>query len=136
MKTVLVIEDNLDLASILRRRFTDGGFKVDVLNDGFALLARLGNKTIPGPDVVILDIRLPGRSGHELLDRVKTVWAKTKVFVFSAHAEYRIMVRRDMVEGFFLKTDGVENLVDTVSRSVTSVSDTTGTESGKDAKSG
>lgn len=136
MKTVLVVEDNANISLILQRRFTEAGFKVETLNDGFALLTRLGDRTRPGPDAAILDIRLPGRSGHELLDRVKMVWPEAKVFIFSAYAEYRVMVRRDMVEGFFLKTDGVENLVSAVHRSVTPNPDSTGEESGKITGSG
>ena len=128
MKTVLVVEDNTNLASILRRRFTDDGFDVSVLNDGYALLTRLGDKINPAPDAVILDVRLPGRSGHELLDRIKTVWTKAKVFIFSAHAEYRVMMRRELVEGFFLKTDGIENLLEAVDRSITQNREGSGTE--------
>jgi CheY-like chemotaxis protein len=63
----LVIEDNPDIAEVFRVAFQRSHFEVEVLRDGNEALRRLG-ETIP--QVIILDLHLPGTSGIEVLDRI------------------------------------------------------------------
>lgn len=60
MKRVLVIEDNHDLAYGLRNNLEIEGYQVEVADDGPKGLMRA---RIGGPDLIILDLMLPGMDG-------------------------------------------------------------------------
>lgn len=65
---VLVIDDEEDVRSLLRRHLTDLGYTVRTAADGAEGL-RLA--TMQPPDLVILDILLPGLDGHEVFHRLR-----------------------------------------------------------------
>lgn len=63
MKTILVVEDEMKIARLVRDYLEDAGFDVIVVGDGEAALASArGSK----PDLVVLDLRLPGRDGLDV----------------------------------------------------------------------
>ena len=62
--SILVVDDEEQLSGTVRDFFTEQGYRVDTaMNAGDALMLL----TLHRPDAVILDIRLPDRSGAELL---------------------------------------------------------------------
>jgi len=65
---VLLIEDDVDLAATVAEYLAARGWQVDHAYDGPAGL-RLGGAT--APDVIILDIGLPGLSGYEVCERLR-----------------------------------------------------------------
>ncbi len=65
---VLVVEDEPGIAGFVRRGLLFEGFAVDVVADGRAALAAVRDAP---PDVVVLDIMLPGVDGFEVTRRVR-----------------------------------------------------------------
>ena len=65
---VLVVEDEPGIAGFVRRGLIFEGFAVDVAADGRAGLAAIRDDP---PDIVVLDIMLPGLDGIELTKRVR-----------------------------------------------------------------
>ncbi len=65
---ILVIEDEQKIADFLRRGLTYEGFQVDVRVDGEAGLKAARDNP---PDLVILDIMLPGLDGFEVCRRLR-----------------------------------------------------------------
>ncbi len=68
MKRILAIDDDLALLSTLKRGLSYDGFAVDVAPSGPEGLAMARDRT---PDLVILDIMLPGIDGLEVLRRLR-----------------------------------------------------------------
>src|SRR5207245_8927488 len=64
MTRILVVEDNPDLAYGLRNNLEIEGYEVDVVDDGTDGLARARSA---GPDLIILDLMLPGMDGYRVL---------------------------------------------------------------------
>ena len=63
MKTVLVVEDEMKIARVVRDYLTDAGYEVIVASSGEAALASArGSK----PDLVVLDLGLPGVDGLDV----------------------------------------------------------------------
>lgn len=85
MTTVLVVDDEPDIALICRLALTLAGFDVDECDTGESALAYLAGRT---PDVVLLDLRLPDLSGWDVLDRLRDAGRldDLRVVLFSAHA--------------------------------------------------
>jgi len=67
-KTILIIEDNRELAELLELHLKDLAFKVDIAFDGVSGVAKAeANKY----DLIILDIMLPGLDGLEICRRLR-----------------------------------------------------------------
>jgi two-component system response regulator VicR len=62
-KRILVVEDDRALARVLRDNLTFDGFDVDWVANGNVALTRVNAMN---PDLVVLDISLPGRNGFEI----------------------------------------------------------------------
>ena len=69
MKTILLIEDDPFLIDIYTTKLKESGFSVRVANNGEAAIGKLEEKK---PDLVILDIVLPGIDGWEILKKIKS----------------------------------------------------------------
>jgi DNA-binding response OmpR family regulator len=69
MKThILVVDDAQYITKFIERTLEDAGFVVTVANDGNSALAMLAEKE---PDLVLLDIRMPGLDGFQVLERIR-----------------------------------------------------------------
>jgi DNA-binding response OmpR family regulator len=109
-KKILIVEDNTDLSLILKKRFEISGYEADVLIGGLDVVKRLSERANP-PDAIILDLMLPGRTGYELINGIKSVWPWMKVFIFTSHDEYRYKIPSRFIDGYFIKTDGSDKLI-------------------------
>ncbi|WP_240911550.1 hybrid sensor histidine kinase/response regulator [Paludisphaera soli] len=67
-KFVLIVDDNADAALTLARLLESSGHRVEAAHDGPAALERAGSRP---PDVVLLDIGLPGMDGYEVARRLR-----------------------------------------------------------------
>jgi len=73
---ILVVEDNDADVRLLQEAFRESGaaHHLEVVRDGeqaIEYLMRCGGPGKPHPDLVLLDLNLPRRSGHEVLEVVK-----------------------------------------------------------------
>ena len=66
--TVLVVDDNQDNVEIIRSILLGQGFDVRVAGDGESALHAVREKA---PDLILLDIMMPGINGLEVLARLK-----------------------------------------------------------------
>ena len=75
---VLVVDDSTLLRGILREELEAEGFDVHVAEDGAAALEKAADLR---PDVILLDIGLPGMNGYEVCKRVKSDAATSDISV-------------------------------------------------------
>ena len=68
MEKILVIEDDAAVQRALRRTFESAGFDVSIASDGMMAMETF-RATMPR--LVILDLRLPGKSGQDLCREIK-----------------------------------------------------------------
>lgn len=68
MKTILVVDDDADLRSLLREYLADQGYHVIEAAEGNELWTRLENSTV---DLIILDLMLPGEDGLSLCRTIR-----------------------------------------------------------------
>ena len=84
MATVLIVDDEPQVARALARTLRRAGFTIQVAASGDEALAALSGFT---PDVVISDFRMPGMTGAELLAEVKRRLPLTLRLILSGHAD-------------------------------------------------
>jgi DNA-binding response OmpR family regulator len=66
--SILVVDDDPEIVSMLRARLTKRGYTVSTANDGNAALESVkANK----PDLILLDVMMPGKSGWEVARALK-----------------------------------------------------------------
>ena len=97
MKRVLIIEDNRDLALGLQANLEVQGYQVEVIHEG---TGAAGHARAFGPDLIVLDLMLPGMDGYQVLKELRRTGDTTPVLVLSARAE-----EVDKVRGFGLGAD-------------------------------
>ena len=68
MQSILVVDDNKDLLENMVELFTENGYKTYKAEDGGPALEIINKHN---PDAVILDMKLPGIDGWQVLERVK-----------------------------------------------------------------
>ncbi len=67
-KTILLVEDDLFLSSLLKTRLEKEGLQVFLAKTSDEALANLKQAT---PDLILMDIILPGKSGFEAMELIK-----------------------------------------------------------------
>jgi len=67
-ESVLIVEDDEDILALLEYNFQNAGFEVSVARDGLEALNKLRRQQ---PDLVLLDIMLPGADGFEVCKAIK-----------------------------------------------------------------
>jgi two-component system, OmpR family, alkaline phosphatase synthesis response regulator PhoP len=97
VKRILVVEDNPDLAYGLRNNLEIEGYEVDVVEDGTQGLARA---RVGGPDLIILDLMLPGMDGYRVLRALRDEGRRMPVLILTARGE-----EADKVRGLRLGAD-------------------------------
>jgi two-component system, OmpR family, alkaline phosphatase synthesis response regulator PhoP len=97
MTRVLIVEDNRDLAFGLRNNLEIEGYAVDVAPDGPAGLAAVRRAS---PDLVVLDLMLPGMDGYRVLRQLREEGLTMPVLILTARGE-----ETDKVLGFRLGAD-------------------------------
>jgi DNA-binding response OmpR family regulator len=81
---ILVIEDDPGIQKVLHRLFVSDGFQVKSAHDGKEAQEAMKG---PAPEVVILDLMLPGASGKDLCKGLKRAFPNVPVIVLSAISE-------------------------------------------------
>ena len=97
MTKVLVVEDNANLAFGLTRSLESEGYEVESAEDGVRgfEMARSTN-----PDLVVLDLMLPGMDGYTILKKLRAEGKDVPVLILTARGE-----EADKVFGFRLGAD-------------------------------
>ena len=83
-KKILVVDDNVDSIMILRSILESQGYSVRTAQSGLDALDLLTHEV---PDLVLLDVMMPQMSGIEVLERIKTTHATSRVPVIMVTAK-------------------------------------------------
>ncbi|WP_409030543.1 sigma 54-interacting transcriptional regulator [Janthinobacterium sp. CG_23.3] len=79
---ILLVDDDPDLLRLLTIRLNAGNYRVTAVASAEAALARLA---VELPNLVITDVRLPGRDGLALFDEIRRQHAALPVILLTAH---------------------------------------------------
>lgn len=111
--TLLVIEDDLLLLKAYGIKFKQEGWNTVLLSEGAAAMAYLSE--VP-PDMLLLDLSLPGTSGFEILEAIRKddKWKETPVFILtnSAQEDDRVRTQKLGAIEYIVKVDnGINDIV-------------------------
>ncbi len=119
---ILVVEDNQDTSALLRDLLEGEGYQVESVATGEAALAAL--ESAPETDLVVLDLMLPGMSGYDVIEqlRSRSDLGQIPILVLSALSSPSARVRglRDGADDYMTKPFLPEELLARVRTLVTS----------------
>lgn len=92
MQSILIVEDDLRLANLLRSGIEEAGYSTLLAFDGEMALRLIQNGNV---DLVVSDIILPGISGLDLCKKIRSVRPETAILMLTA-----LGTTDDKLEGF------------------------------------
>lgn len=106
---ILVVEDERQLAGHITRALTRHGHFASAMHDGAEALRTL---LADPPDLVVLDLNLPGLDGLSLLARLRAAHSPTRVLILTARGEveHRVKGLHAGADDYLVKPFSMEEL--------------------------
>lgn len=113
IKRILVVDDDEAIRSLYKMELKGAGFLVETADSGPQAL--LAVKTFQ-PDLVTLDIRMPGMSGLEVLGKIRRRHRNLPVVLCSAYGEYKQDLSSWASDAYIVKSSNMGELIGTIRR--------------------
>lgn len=112
-KHLLIVDDEEGIRLLYQEEFEEEGYTVSVARNGDEALEKF-NQT--PPDLVILDINMPGMNGIEVLRRMKEINPDLPVILSSAYQEYKQDLGTWASEDYIVKSANMDELKNAVKK--------------------
>lgn len=113
MKKILLVDDEESIQLLYHEEFHDDGYEVVAARNGEEALQKY--KDSP-PDIVILDIQMPGMNGIEVLRQMKMMNEEIPVILSSAYHEYKQDLGTWASDEYVVKSADIDELKKAVKR--------------------
>ena len=84
-KFVMIVDDDPDSREILYQFLAGKGFEIATVDCGAECLKTLQRRPV---DLLLLDLRMPGLDGMEVLEHITRTWPQIRVVVVSAYGDW------------------------------------------------
>ncbi len=111
MPILLIVEDDPHLRKLYKREFSENGYHVLEAADGQEALCVLAAEQ---PDLVMLDIVMPGLDGIELLERIVHQTPQLPIVINTAYSVYQHNYLTWSADAYVVKSSDLTELKDTV----------------------
>lgn len=86
MKRILVVDDEEDIRLLYQEELREAGYQVTVAVDGREALRMVQQGR---PDLMTVDIKMPGMDGVELLRRVREIHRDLPIIICTAYGDFK-----------------------------------------------
>jgi DNA-binding response OmpR family regulator len=107
MKKILVVEDEEDLCLLYKEELTDEGYDVITVRDAEAALERLRRERY---DLIVTDIRMPGRDGVELITQIVGLRKDIPIVINTAYQSYKDDFMTWAADAYVVKSSSLTEL--------------------------
>jgi CheY-like chemotaxis protein len=115
MARVLVVDDNACIRELLQYSLTLAGHTVRTVPDGPSGIASAREDP---PEVAILDVKMPGMDGIEVLRALRRLQPNLLVFFFTVYGDFCNKPALAEADGCFVKSAELTPLVEAIARAV------------------
>lgn len=88
--SILLVDDEEGIRTVLGISLADAGYHVTTAASGEEALARFAERK---PDIVLTDIKMPGLSGLDLLERLKAADPEVEVIMLTGHGDMDLAIQ-------------------------------------------
>ena len=113
MKRILVVDDEESIRELYRAELAEEGYEVDLAGDGLLALRRIDAFR---PDLVTLDVKMPGIDGIETLRRIREKNPTLPVILVTAFGEFKQDFNTWASDAYIVKSHDTTELKLTVRR--------------------
>jgi DNA-binding NarL/FixJ family response regulator len=121
MFRTLIIEDHLGFQALLKETLHSVSPTMEITEaaDGDEAYEKISSSC---PNLIFMDIRLPGENGLELTRRIKAEYPETIIIVLTSYdfPEYREAARRNGADHFLLKGSATREHIETLVKFIVS----------------
>ena len=113
MKKILVVDDEENIRFLYKEELEDEGFVVELAKNGEDALEKLRHFR---PDLITLDIKMPGMGGIETLKRIREKERDLPIILCSAYGEYKQDFTTWASDAYVVKSADLTELKTTIQR--------------------
>jgi DNA-binding response OmpR family regulator len=107
MKKLLIVEDEEALCLLYKEELSREGYDVTTVHDAEQALERLGAEHF---DLIITDIRMPGRDGVELITEIMGLRKDVPIIINTAYQSYREDFMTWAADAYVVKSSSLDEL--------------------------
>ena len=111
MAAILLVEDDPNECILYERELQLAGHSVRVVRDGAAAVAVCENSR---PDLVVMDISMPGMDGIDAMNRLLSLDNKLPIILNTAYAAYKEDFRAWAADAYVVKSADLNELKQTI----------------------
>jgi DNA-binding response OmpR family regulator len=117
-KTVLIVDDEMEISNAVKSVLEDEGYEVELASDGIEALTVLNQNP---PDLVLMDVMIPRLSGYDVLKKMRAAGHSKEIPVILMSCVNPQVKQSDFKWRHFLKKPfSLETLLEVVSNSMNS----------------
>lgn len=107
MKKIMIVDDEESIRLLYKEELEEEGFSVELAKSGEEALEKLRAFK---PDLITLDIKMPGMGGIETLRRIREVDRELPIILCSAYGEYKQDLTTWASDAYVVKTADLTEL--------------------------
>lgn len=111
MARLLIADDDKNLALLYEQELSDEGYEVDVVNDARSAIERVESDA---PDLLVLDIQMPGMDGIEALSHILGKNNQLPVILNTAYSNYKDNFMTWSADAYVVKSSDLTELKETI----------------------
>ncbi len=113
MPTILLVEDELNQRLLYQMELEDEGYRVVLASDGWEALQQSKEEH---PDLVVLDLGMPGMDGIEALGRMMDQNAKLPVIIYTGDENFKDNFMTWVADAYLVKRSNLDALKEEIER--------------------
>ncbi len=86
MESILIVDDDISLCTVLKDELAEVGYSVDYVNNGDDAFQYLSRNNV---DLMLLDLKMPGKDGFDVLKELNDQSIASKIIVLTAYADVK-----------------------------------------------
>lgn len=111
MKRILLVEDEKSLGLLYEEELTKEGYAVKVVHDAESALEILDRQAF---DLIITDIRMPGKDGVELITEILGCRRDIPIIINTAYQSYKDDFMTWAADAYVVKSSSLDELLKTI----------------------